>query len=147
MSKRILIVEDEARVVRLIRGYLEQAGFQVGSASTGPDALVQFDVYRPALVILDLMLPGLDGLEVARRIRKKSDIPIIMLTARADEMDRVTGLELGADDYVIKPFSPRELVSRVRAILRRAEGGLARKPCGASPTRAWRARSTPMSSD
>ncbi|MBI1743855.1 response regulator transcription factor [Candidatus Acetothermia bacterium] len=126
MSKRILIVEDEARVVQLIRGYLEQAGFQVGSASTGPDALVQFDVYRPALLILDLMLPGFDGLEIARRIRKKSDVPIIMLTARAEEMDRIIGLESGADDYVSKPFSPRELVSRVRAVLRRAEGGLSK---------------------
>jgi len=126
VSKRILIVDDEPRVVQLIRGYLEQAGFHVGSASTGPDALIQFETYRPSLLILDLMLPGFDGLEVARRIRKKSEIPIIMLTARTEEMDRVIGLESGADDYVSKPFSPRELVSRVRAVLRRAEGGLAK---------------------
>jgi DNA-binding response OmpR family regulator len=126
VSKRILIVDDEPRVVQLIRGYLEQAGYQVSSASTGPDALIQFEAYRPALLILDLMLPGFDGLEVARRIRKKSEVPIIMLTARTEEMDRVVGLESGADDYVSKPFSPRELVSRVRAVLRRAEGGLAK---------------------
>lgn len=126
MSKRILVVDDEATVVRLVRSYLEQAGFHVATASDGPSALAQFDAWRPDLVILDLMLPGMDGLEVARRIRKKSDVPIIMLTARVDEVDRVTGLELGADDYVVKPFSVRELVSRVRAVLRRAEGGLPR---------------------
>lgn len=124
MSKRILVVDDEEWVVRLIQGYLEQAGFRVAPASDGLGALSQFDAWQPDLVILDLMLPGLDGFEVARRIRKKSEVPIIMLTARADEIDRITGLELGADDYVIKPFSVRELVSRVRAVLRRAEGGL-----------------------
>ena len=126
MNKRVLVVDDEEWVVRLIQGYLEQAGFRVAPASDGPGALGQFDVWQPDLVILDLMLPGLDGLEVARRIRKKSEVPIIMLTARADEIDRITGLELGADDYVVKPFSVRELVSRVRAVLRRAEGGLAK---------------------
>jgi len=126
MSKRILVVDDEATVVRLVRGYLEQAGFRVATAFDGPGALAQFDAWQPDLVILDLMLPGLDGLEVARRIRKRSDVPIIMLTARGAEADRVAGLELGADDYVVKPFSVRELVSRVRAVLRRAEGGLPR---------------------
>ncbi len=126
MSKRILVIDDEEWVVRLVQSYLEQAGFRVATASDGSEALVQFEVYRPALVILDLMLPAVDGLEVARRIRKKSDVPIIMLTARTEEADRVAGLELGADDYVVKPFSARELVSRVRAVLRRAEQGLPR---------------------
>ncbi len=125
-SKRILVVDDEDWVVRLVRSYLEQAGFRVATAADGHEALAQFEAYRPALVILDLLMPGIDGLEVARRIRKKSDVPIIMLTARADEVDRVTGLELGADDYVVKPFSARELVSRVRAVLRRMEHGLPR---------------------
>lgn len=124
MSKRILVVDDEEWVVRLVRGYLEQAGYGVAASYDGSDALVQVDAYRPDLVILDLMLPGIDGLEVARRIRKKTDMPIIMLTARAEEVDRVTGLELGADDYVVKPFSARELVSRVRAVLRRVEGNM-----------------------
>jgi two-component system alkaline phosphatase synthesis response regulator PhoP len=124
MSKRILVVDDEDWVVKLVRGYLEEAGFRVATASDGAGALAQFDAYRPALVILDLMLPEIDGLEVARRIRKRSDVPIIMLTARGEEPDRVAGLELGADDYVVKPFSPRELVSRVRAVLRRAEEGV-----------------------
>jgi DNA-binding response OmpR family regulator len=124
LSKRILVVDDEDWVVRLVRSYLEQAGFRVATAADGNEALAQFEAYRPALVILDLMMPDIDGLEVARRIRKKSEIPIIMLTARADEVDRVTGLELGADDYVVKPFSARELVSRVRAVLRRTEQGL-----------------------
>ncbi|OGF54725.1 MAG: DNA-binding response regulator [Candidatus Fraserbacteria bacterium RBG_16_55_9] len=124
MSKRILVVDDEYEVVKLVRAYLEEAGFRVAVASDGPSAVAQFATYQPALVILDLMLPGLDGLEVARRIRRGSEVPIIMLTARTDEADRVAGLELGADDYVIKPFSARELVSRVRAVLRRAEGGL-----------------------
>lgn len=123
-SKRILVVDDEDWVVRLVRSYLEQEGFRVATAADGNEALAQFETYRPALVILDLMMPGIDGLEVARRIRKKSDVPIIMLTARTDEVDRVTGLELGADDYVVKPFSTRELVSRVRAVLRRTEKGL-----------------------
>lgn len=125
-SKRILVVDDEDWVVRLVRSYLEQAGFRVATAADGNEALAQFEAYRPALVILDLLMPGIDGLEVARRIRKKSEVPIIMLTARADEVDRVTGLELGADDYVVKPFSARELVSRVRAVLRRTEHGLPR---------------------
>lgn len=123
MSKRILVVDDEAWVVKLVRGYLEQAGYRVAPAADGKSALEQFDAFQPALVILDLMMPEVDGLEVARRIRKKSDVPIIMLSARSDEIDRVTGLELGADDYVVKPFSVRELVSRVRAVLRRTAGG------------------------
>jgi len=121
-KKKILIVDDESWVAQLVEGYLQEAGFSVITAADGNDALVQFEMMQPSVIILDLMLPGLDGLEVARRVRKTSDVPIIMLTARADEVDRVTGLELGADDYIVKPFSPRELVSRVRAILRRASG-------------------------
>lgn len=124
MNQRIVVVDDEAWVVRLVRGYLEQAGYQVATAADGHDALVQIETFRPALVVLDLMLPGIDGLEITRQIRRKSQVPIIMLTARADEVDRVTGLELGADDYVVKPFSGRELVSRVRAVLRRSQGEL-----------------------
>lgn len=121
MNKRILIVEDEAWVVKLVRGYLEQAGYCVVSVEDGATAMETFDLTQPALVILDLMLPGSDGFDITRQVRKKSDVPIIMLTARKDEVDRITGLELGADDYVSKPFSPRELVSRVRAVLRRTE--------------------------
>ena len=122
MNQRIVVVDDEAWVVRLVRGYLEQAGFQVATVADGHEALVQINTFDPALIVLDLMLPGVDGLEITRAVRKKSDVPIIMLTARADEVDRVTGLELGADDYVVKPFSARELVSRVRAVLRRSNG-------------------------
>lgn len=126
MNERILVVDDDEGVLRINRDYLEQAGFHVAVASDGLAALAQFDAFQPALVILDLMLPQLDGLEVARRLRKKSEVPIIMLTARTDEVDRVTGLELGADDYVVKPFSAREMISRVRAVLRRTEGGLSK---------------------
>jgi DNA-binding response OmpR family regulator len=122
MSPHVLVVDDEAWVAGLVRGYLEQAGFRVSAASDGPSALARFEADPPDLVILDWMLPGLDGLEVARRIRTRSKVPIILLTARADEGDRVKGLEWGADDYVVKPFSARELEARVRAVLRRAEG-------------------------
>ncbi len=121
MNKRILVVEDEAWVVKMIQGYLEQAGYSVVAVEDGAAAYEAFEVTQPALVILDLMLPGSDGFDITRQIRKKSEAPIIMLTARKDEVDRITGLELGADDYVVKPFSPRELVSRVRAVLRRTE--------------------------
>jgi len=116
----ILVVEDEASITRLVRLYLEQSGFRVVAATDGRAALVLHEREHPALVILDLMLPELDGWEVCRRIRATSHTPILMLTARQTEEDRVAGLDLGADDYVTKPFSPRELVSRVRAILRRA---------------------------
>jgi DNA-binding response OmpR family regulator len=116
----ILVVEDEASITRLVRLYLERAGFRVAEAADGRAALALHDRERPALVVLDLMLPKLDGWEVCRRIRATSRTPILMLTARQSEEDRVAGLDLGADDYVTKPFSPRELVSRVRAILRRA---------------------------
>lgn len=118
--KKILVVDDEPQIVRVIRVYLERAGFQVIPAANGEEALSLFRRERPDFVILDLNLPGMDGLDVARAIRRESNVPILMLTARVEEVDRITGLELGADDYVTKPFSPREIVARVRAIFRRA---------------------------
>jgi DNA-binding response OmpR family regulator len=121
--KRILVVDDDPWVRKLVRGYLERAGFAVTVAASGGEALAEFTAHPPDLVVLDLMLPEMDGLEVARRIRSSSSVPIIMLTARSTEEDRVVGLELGADDYVVKPFSARELEARVRAVSRRAESG------------------------
>lgn len=118
-KETILVVDDEHHIVELAQLYLEQAGFYVESAGDGQEALIRAQHLHPALVVLDLMLPGLDGWEVCRRLRSESDVPIIMLTARSDEVDRIVGLELGADDYVTKPFNPRELVARVRAVLRR----------------------------
>ena len=118
---RVLIVDDEPAIVRLVRDYLERAGFEVSTAANGEDALHLFAREHPDLVILDLSLPVIDGLDVARAIRRAGDVPIIMLTARTEEADRVAGLELGADDYVTKPFSAREIVARVRAVLRRAQ--------------------------
>lgn len=120
MSKKILVVDDEQKIVKLVRSYLEAAGFRVVTAYDGQEALNVFRHEQPDLIVLDLMLPRVDGLDVARTIRRSSDVPIIMLTARVEEPDRLVGLELGADDYVTKPFSPRELVARVRAVLRRA---------------------------
>ncbi len=116
---RVLVVDDEPRILQLVRDYLERAGFAVSTAREGPEALMRARQDRPDLIVLDLGLPGLDGLEVTRRLRRDSGVPIIMLTARDDETDKVVGLELGADDYVTKPFSPRELAARVRAVLRR----------------------------
>ncbi len=124
--RTILVVDDEPEIVRLVRDYLERAGFEVVAAADGDEALRAFHRRRPDLVILDLGLPGQDGLDVARTMRDSETVPIIMLTARSEETDRVAGLELGADDYVPKPFSPRELVARVRAVLRRTEA--ARSP-------------------
>jgi DNA-binding response OmpR family regulator len=115
-------VDDEHKIVKTVRAYLENAGFRVVTASDGQSALTVYRHERPALVVLDLGLPGIDGLDVARRVRQDSNTPIIMLTARVDETDKLIGLELGADDYVTKPFSPRELVARVRAVLRRSAG-------------------------
>ena len=120
--RTILVVEDEPRMRQVIRAYLEQAGFRVVAVGDGPSALHAFRRERPDLIVLDLMLPGMDGFEVCRAIRRESGVPIIILTARVEEEDRVVGLELGADDYITKPFSPRELVARVRAVLRRAQG-------------------------
>jgi len=124
VSQTILVVDDEARIVKLVRDYLTRAGFDVLEARDGDRALTMARVERPDLIILDLMLPGVDGLDICRRLRQESDVPIIMLTARVEEADRIVGLELGADDYVTKPFSPGELVARVRATLRRASGEL-----------------------
>ncbi len=118
----ILVVDDEPKIARLLRDYLERAGFGVSIAHDGREALMRARTQRPDLVILDLGLPALDGLDVTRQLRRDGDLPILMLTARDDEADRVAGLELGADDYVTKPFSPREVVARVRAILRRRGG-------------------------
>jgi DNA-binding response OmpR family regulator len=116
---RILVVDDEPKIVQLVRDYLERAGFAVSTARDGNEALMRAHAERPDLIVLDLGLPALDGLEVTRRLRRDSGVPIIMLTARHEETDKVVGLELGADDYVTKPFSPRELEARVRAVLRR----------------------------
>ncbi len=121
-SALILIIEDEPELVRVLRAYLEEAGFQVESAYRGDTGLSLWQHKRPDLVILDLNLPGMDGLDVAREIRRQSDTPILMLTARVEESDQLIGLELGADDYVTKPFSPRLVVARVRALLRRSGG-------------------------
>jgi DNA-binding response OmpR family regulator len=123
--RSILVVDDEPQIVQLVRDYLERAGFEVLVARDGPSALEAVGRHHPDLVVLDLGLPGLDGLDVTRRLRATSAIPIVMLTARSDETDTLIGLELGADDYVTKPFSPRELVARVRAVLRRAEAAAA----------------------
>jgi two-component system, OmpR family, alkaline phosphatase synthesis response regulator PhoP len=122
VSKKILVVDDEKKFVNVLRGYLEQAGFGVVTAYDGKQALAAFRHDNPNLVLLDLNLPVLDGLDVARTMRKESNIPIIMVTARVEETDRLIGLELGADDYITKPFSPREVVARVRAVLRRVDG-------------------------
>src|SRR2546428_6421138 len=119
--KTVLVVDDEPKIVQLARDYLEHAGFRVASAHDGREALASFRTGAPDLIVLDLGLPLVDGLDVARTVRKTSNVPIVMLTGRGDEADRVSGLELGADDYVTKPFSPKELVARVRAVLRRAE--------------------------
>jgi DNA-binding response OmpR family regulator len=119
--KTVLVVDDEPKIVQLARDYLEHAGFRVASAHDGREALASFRTGAPDLIVLDLGLPLVDGLDVARTVRKTSNVPIVMLTGRGDEADRVSGLELGADDYVTKPFSPKELVARVRAVLRRSE--------------------------
>ena len=118
---KILIVDDEIRLVEGLRKYFEQAGFQVLAAHDGPSGLNKAINETPDLVVLDLMLPGMDGFDVCREIRRRSNVPIIMLTARVEETDKLIGLELGADDYVTKPFSPRELVARARTVLRRVQ--------------------------
>lgn len=122
--KKVLIVEDEVKIARLVRDYLHQAGFEVLVTSDGPGALHLARAERPDMVVLDLGLPGMDGYDVTRELRRESSVPIIMLTARSEESDRIVGLELGADDYVVKPFSPKELVARIRAVLRRADNTL-----------------------
>jgi DNA-binding response OmpR family regulator len=118
----ILIIEDEPELVKVLRDYLEKAGFQVETAYRGDTGLSLWEHKRPDLVLLDLNLPGMDGLDVAREIRRKADTPIVMVTARVEEMDQLIGLELGADDYITKPYSPRLVVAKVRAVLRRVDG-------------------------
>jgi DNA-binding response OmpR family regulator len=121
MSELILVVDDEPKIVRLARDYLEKNGFRVTTAADGQSALTAARREKPDLIILDLMLPVMDGREVCRILRRESDVPIIMLTALSEEIDQVTGLEIGADDYITKPFSPRAMVARVRALLRRTK--------------------------
>lgn len=125
---RVLVVDDDPTVAEVATGYLERAGYDVERAHDGPVALTAFGSRRPDLVVLDLMLPGMDGFEVCRRMRAQGPVPVIMLTARGDEDDRILGLETGADDYVTKPFSPRELVLRVEAVLRRGRAADAGSP-------------------
>ncbi|MGW3358301.1 response regulator transcription factor [Streptomyces bungoensis] len=145
---RILVVDDDPTVAEVVAGYLDRAGYTVDRAADGPAALERAAAHRPELVVLDLMLPGMDGLEVCRRLREHGPVPVVMLTARGDEEDRVLGLEVGADDYVTKPFSPRELVLRVESVLRRSRpaagddrrgplhaGGLGIDPAGRRATK------------
>jgi DNA-binding response OmpR family regulator len=120
-NRKVLIVDDEPALLDVLEQYLRDEGFEVIRASDGPAAVELFSAHRPDLVVLDLNLPGLSGTEVLKRIRAERDVPVIMLTARIDEVDRVVGLELGADDYIGKPFSPREVVARVKSVLRRSE--------------------------
>ena len=123
-ARTVLVVEDDVKIAQLLLDYLRQDGFEATSVADGLLALQQIEQTKPSLVILDLMLPGLDGISVCRAVRRFSDVPILMLTARVDEVDRLIGLDTGADDYVCKPFSPREVMARVRALVRRAEGHL-----------------------
>ena len=119
-TQTVLVVEDESSIASFVSLYLKNAGYGVKTAATGSEALAQVAAAQPALVVLDLMLPDIDGIEVCRRIRKSSDLPILMLTARDEDVDKIIGLEVGADDYLTKPFNPRELVARVKSILRRS---------------------------
>src|SRR3954464_11169603 len=120
-QQTILVVEDEASIASFVALYLKNAGYTVRTATTGGEALAQVNAQLPDMIILDLMLPDIDGVEVCKRIRQRSDVPILMLTARDEDVDKIIGLEVGADDYLTKPFNPRELVARVKAILRRAQ--------------------------
>jgi DNA-binding response OmpR family regulator len=119
-AQTVLVVEDESSIASFVALYLKNAGYAVKTAATGSDALAEVSAATPALIVLDLMLPDIDGIEVCRRIRKGSDVPILMLTARDEDVDKIIGLEVGADDYLTKPFNPRELVARVKSILRRS---------------------------
>jgi len=141
MSQKILVADDEQSILDTVNAYLCQEGYQVVTATNGRDALFHFRHEQPDLVVLDVMMPEMDGWSVARAIRKESDVPLIFLTARIDDIDQVTGLEIGADEYVTKPFSPRVLVARVRALLRRMHGEL-----GSEPTR-WRVRELELDAD
>jgi two-component system alkaline phosphatase synthesis response regulator PhoP len=124
MMKTVLVVDDEQKIVKLARDYLEHAGFKVLSAYDGAQALAVASSEKPDLIVLDLGLPQIDGLDITRKLRKSSNVPIIMLTARSEESDKLIGLEIGADDYITKPFSPKELVARVRTVLRRFENSM-----------------------
>lgn len=124
MPQTILVVDDERNIVQLTRLYLTREGFQVEAAYDGRQALEKAQAHRPDLILLDLMMPEMDGLTVCRELRKRSNVPIIMLTAKSDDVDKVVGLELGADDYITKPFNPRELVARVKAVLRRTQAAV-----------------------
>src|SRR5437899_8486460 len=126
-GQTVLVVEDEASIASFVAMYLKNAGYGVKVAASGGDALEQVSSEPPALIVLDLMLPDIDGVEVCRRIRQDSDLPILMLTARDEDVDKIIGLEVGADDYLTKPFNPRELVARVRSVLRRAAPGRAER--------------------
>jgi len=119
-TQSVLVVEDEASIASFVSLYLKNAGYEVRTASNGAEALASAQSEQPSLIVLDLMLPDIDGIEICRRIRQKSDVPILMLTARDEDVDKIIGLEVGADDYMTKPFNPRELVARVKSILRRA---------------------------
>jgi two-component system, OmpR family, alkaline phosphatase synthesis response regulator PhoP len=122
MSKKVLVIDDEPKIVEICKDYLKAGGYEVITASDGAQGLTKARLQKPDLIVLDLMLPGMNGLDICRSLRQESNVPIIMLTARIEETDRLIGLELGADDYITKPFSPRELVARVRTVLRRASG-------------------------
>ncbi len=119
----ILVVDDEISIQELVRLYLEKEGFRVESAGSGKEALERIDVVKPSLVVLDIMLPDMNGFDVCRELRQRADVPVLMLTARKDDIDKILGLEMGADDYLTKPFNPRELVARIRAVLRRSGSG------------------------
>jgi DNA-binding response OmpR family regulator len=119
-AQTVLVVEDESSIASFVALYLKNAGYAVRTVATGRDALAEAESQRPDLIILDLMLPDVDGIEVCRRIRQRSDVPILMLTARDEDVDKIIGLEVGADDYLTKPFNPRELVARIKSVLRRA---------------------------
>jgi len=135
MAQTVLVVDDEPQIVRLMRSYLEEAGYRVITAYDGQEALYAARREKPDLVLLDILMPKMDGMEFTRRVRREQDVPVIMLTARTEETDRIVGLELGADDYVTKPFSPREVVARVRAVLRRA---------GSHDEKAWPGKPSPV---
>jgi len=119
----ILVVDDEISIQELVRLYLEKEGFRVESAGSGKEALERIDAVKPSLVVLDIMLPDMNGFDVCRELRQRADVPVLMLTARKDDIDKILGLEMGADDYLTKPFNPRELVARIRAVLRRSGSG------------------------
>ena len=133
MSERVLVVDDEVPMANVVRSYLDREGFVVTMAHTGPDAVEAARVHDPDVIVLDIMLPGFDGLEVCKQVREFSDAYVIMLTAREEEVDKLLGLAIGADDYLVKPFSPRELVARVRAMLRRPRAAAATTAEGSAP--------------